>query len=459
MIRVIRTELRRSNAIGLAVLLFVTGALMIAAEAEIWNRQWLAFSYVQASGLFFLVPLALAGGAMLGRREKRTRADELMGSTGRPRWQRATPPAAALAVAVTVVHLLTLGIGAALIGATGGFLSAGGTLPALVDVIVLIGAVWLGLAAGRAWSSPLLPPALAAVALVAQVAMGSAGEDSGLRNLTLMGEPAGFAWESFNAEALLGRLALGAGLLLGGLLLGFGASWLSRVAGVAALAAGMVLTIVVTPVGLGTRYQVDDAAQRLVCADGTPQVCVTAVHAYELPEVAPAARRALAMLAKLPGAPTRAVEWRADAPYTFDRAQFRGRTPKLEPGTVMFRLEPEDPMLGTGDLFSLESVSPTGTGLTANIVNGAGTTMNGCRLGDAVALGAAGAWLMGVDVLPLADGTFSYDAGIRAEIAATVQALHALPEQEQVRRVTALRDAANACRTDDLRSILTGPPA
>jgi hypothetical protein len=345
------------------------------------------------------------------------------------------------------------------IGARGGFLSAGGALPALVDVVVLIGAVWLGLAAGRAWSSPLLPPALAALTLVAQVAMGSTGEDSRLRNLTLTGDPSGFAWESFNAETLLGRLALGAGLLLGGLLLGFGASWLPRVAGVAALAAGMALTVVITPVGLGAHYQVDDAAQRLVFADGTPQVCVSAVHASDLPELAPAGRRALTMLAKLPGAPTRAAEWRADAPSAFDSAQFRGRTPKLEPGTVMFRLEPDDHMLGPGDLFSLKSVSPTGAGLTANIVNGAGTTMNGCQLGDTVALGAAGAWLMGVDVLPLAEGrTSSYDAGIRAEIAATVGALHALPEQEQVRRVTALRDAANACRTDDLRSILTGEP-
>jgi hypothetical protein len=456
MIHAVRTELRRSNAVALAVLLFATGGLMIAAMAQTWSRQWLTFSYVQASGLFFLVPLALAGGAMLGRRERSTGADELMGSTGRPRWQKVAPPAAALAVAVTAMHLLTLGIGAAVIGATGGFLSAGGTLPALADVIVLIGAVWLGLAAGRAWSSALLPPALAALALVAQVGVESSDEGSRLRNLTLMLQPPGFVWESFNAQALLGRLALGVGLLVGGLLLGFGASWLPRVAGVVALTAGMVLAVVITPLGLGARYQVDTAAQRLVCADGTPQVCVTAVHAYELPAVTPAVRQALTMLAKLPGAPARAVEWRADAASTFDDAQFRGRAPKQEPGTVAFRVEPDDRMLGPGDLFRLESVSPTG--LTANIVNGAGTTMNGCRLGDPVALGAAGAWLMGVDVLPLTDNQFSYDETVRADIAATVKSLRELPGPEQVRRVAALRDAANACRTDDLRGILTGDP-
>jgi hypothetical protein len=67
---------------------------------------------------------------------------------------------------------------------------------------------------------------------------------------------------------------------------------------------------------------------------------------------------------------------------------------------------------------------------------------------------------MGVDVLPLTDDRFSYDGPVRADIAATVQALRKLPEPEQVRRVTTLRDAANTCRTHDLRSILTGgPPA
>lgn len=457
MIHVIRTELRRSNAIPLAVLLLVIDVLFLFTALRLWNRHWLVFSYEQAAGLFFLVPLALAGGAMLGRREKRTRATELMGSTGRPRWQQVTPPAVALSVAVAVVQLLILAAGAVVIGATGGFVSPGGVVPALVDVVVVVGAVCLGLAIGRAWSSALAPPALAALFVVGQVLVDRTAEDSKVHALTLNLVPPGFVWESFNAGALTGRLALGAGLLLGGLLLGLGASWIPRLAGVAALVAGIVFSAVVTPLGLGGRYQVDAGAQRLVCADGTPQVCVTRAHAYELAAVTPAARAALARLAALPGAPTRAVEWRADAPSTFDPAQYRGAAPKVEPGTILFRVGPSNPVIAGGDLFRLGS-SPS-AGLTANIVNGAGTTMNGCRLGDPVALGAAGAWLMDVEVLPLTDDEFRYDQGTRGEIAATVRALRSLPRPEQVRRVTALRDAANTCRTDNLRGILTGGPA
>ncbi|WP_433729197.1 hypothetical protein ACQP2Y_16820 [Actinoplanes sp. CA-051413] len=312
MIRVIRTEVRRSNALTLSVLLLLASALVLAASMHQWDRQWLLFSYQQAGGLLLLVPLALAGGAMLGRREARTRADELMSSTGRPRWQKVFPPAAALAVAVTWAHLLTLAIGATVIGATGGLLNVAGALPALVDITVLVGAGWLGFAAARAWPTPALPAALAALVLVGQVAVEFTAADSRLRNLTLNLPPPGNAWESFNTEALLGRLALGAGLLLGGLLLGAGASRLLRAAGLAAAAAGMVLAVAVTPLGPGARYQVDAAAQRLVCADGTPEVCVTAGYAYELPTVTPAVRRALTLLAKLPahrparssGAPT-----------------------------------------------------------------------------------------------------------------------------------------------------------
>jgi hypothetical protein len=456
MIRAVRTELRRSNAVALAVLLLLASALVLAASMHQWHRQWLLFSYQQAGGLLLLVPLALAGGAMLGRREARTGADELMSSTGRPRWQQVIPPAAALAVAVTGVHLLTLATGATVIGATGGLLNAAGALPALVDITVLVGAVWLGFAAARAWPAPGLPAALAALVLVGQVAVEFTAADSRLRNLTLNLPPPGNAWESFSTEALLGRLALGVGLLLGGLLLGVGASRLLRAAGLATAAAGMVLAAVITPLGLGARYQVDPAAQRLVCADGTPQVCVTAVYAYALPTVTPAVRRALTLLAQLPGAPTRAVQWRADAASTFDPAQFRGTTPKAEPGTVLFRVDPDNRLGGTGDLFRLRALDPTA--LTANIVNGAGTTMNGCHLGDTVALGAAGAWLMDVDVPPVTDIQFGYDESVRTEIAATVRALRKLPEPEQVRRVTALRDAADACRTGDLRNILTGAP-
>ena len=445
MIRVLGTELRRSNARVLALLLILASVAGFAQGFDRWNEQWLVFSYYQAGNLFLLVPLALAGGAMLGRRERRTGAAELLSTTGRPRWQIAAAPAGALALAVTVVQLLALLAGAVVIGTAGGFLNVGGAVPALADIAILIGAAWAGFAAGRAWSSPALPPALAALALVIQVGAGLTAAHLRLHGLELVPQPPNFLWESANAPATLGRLGLGLGLALGSVLLVAGASWLSRAAGLATMAAGVAVIIAVNPTGTYGRYQVNTAAQELVCAEGTPQVCVTAVQAHQLDEVAPAARRALTLLAKLPGAPTRAVEWRAEAIGNGDNSQFWGTKPKAEPGTVLFALD------GWGAL--------TPGDVTASILNGAGTTWNGCEPGDTVATGAAGAWLLGGDSLPLRDAGYPYDEETDSQIRATVTALRKLPEREQVRRVTALRDAAAACRTDDLLALLTGKPS
>ncbi|MFI5931588.1 hypothetical protein [Actinoplanes sp. NPDC051494] len=449
MIHVLGTELRRSHARILAILLILGSLATLAVDSDA-GRQWSRFVYDMTGNVFIQLPLALAGGAMLGRRERRTGAAELLGSTGRPRWQKITPTTAALALTVVVVQLLILAFGAARIGVAGGFVSLHGAVPVLADLTILVGAAWLGLAAGRAWASPVLPPVLAALGLVVQLA-GDFSEDpasyspSRLSSWDLTAQPPASFWEIATSQAVLGRLVLGLGLALGALLLLAGTNWLSRTLGIATVIAGLVLTMYVTPLpGTGKSYQVDAAAQELVCADGTPQVCVTAVNAYQLDDVTTAARRALTLLAKLPGAQDRAVEWRPGAQLDLNQgnAQFWGKTPTSEPGTVVFPLGGEYGPRSAADV-------------TANILNGAGTMMNGCEPGDETALGAAGAWLMGTDTLPLSGGNLSSPGGDPGQIAAIVTDLRKLPEKEQIRRVTALRDAAAACASDHLLELLT----
>jgi hypothetical protein len=81
-----------------------------------------------------------------------------MSSTGRPSWQRSLPVLTALALAVMVAHLVLFGIGVAVIGGAGGYLTPA-ALPILaVDVMILVGAACLGVAAGRSWPSRVLPP-------------------------------------------------------------------------------------------------------------------------------------------------------------------------------------------------------------------------------------------------------------------------------------------------------------
>jgi len=442
MTRIALTELRRSNALAMAALIVAVSVAALATAVDLWLREWLKFTYNHATALFILVPLAMAGGAMLGRRERRTRAEELIASTGRPRWQRITPTAAAIAVAVAVAHLLVLTAGGILLAQTASYLSAGELLVPLTDVVILIGGAWLGLAAGRAWSSPLVPPALAVVSLVVQVGLTEISLDvTRLDNLALIVQPPSYDWEAVNGRAVLGHLALGAGLAAAGFLLAAAKSWRPRVAAVAVLAVATMTAAMVPGVGMAARYHVDTAAQRLVCADGTPQVCVTAVHAFALAQAAPDVRRALGLLAKLPGAPQRAVEWRADSVYEPGSAESEPPAVPVAPGTVQFEL----------DLDGRQS-DPH---LVESIVYGGGIFRGGCAEGVGVAESAAGAWLMGTDDLVLDDGGFGYDEEWHAQIRDTVRKLRSLPEEEQTRRVTALRDAAAACRTD-LLPILTG---
>ncbi|MFD6263361.1 hypothetical protein ACFWFK_19730 [Micromonospora chalcea] len=448
MIRQVRVELRRSNAPAVAVLLLAIGILGVASMYSFWQGQWLRLGYVHSSAMFFLMPLALAGGAVLGRRDRRTRADELMNSTGRPRWQRALPAMTALGVAVAAAHLLVLAGGAALVATGGAYLGVRGLAGPLVDVLVLAGAAWCGTAVGRLWSSPLPPPLLAAAALVAQEGTSMlAGVDSTLSSPSLMiNWPPDTPWETLSDRLLLSRLVLGAGLVLAGLLLAAGGSWLIRAGAFASLAggvAGLVLIGVPGPAGI---WQLDAGARRYVCADGTPQVCVTAVNAHLLPEVTTEARRGLRALAKLPNAPTRAVELRLDTIGSNDSEQWH--RPKPAPGTVQFLLE-VDPDTGRA------------ADVAERIALGGGTMWYGCgRSGDDIAPAIVAAWLLDAETVRLWDSWTGYrhTDTQQDEIRAGVRQLRALPEPEQLRRVTALRDAAARCEPD-LMPALTGRAA
>ncbi|MGY4908387.1 hypothetical protein [Micromonospora aurantiaca (nom. illeg.)] len=448
MIRQVRVELRRSNAPVVTVLLLAVGVLGTASMYRFWQGQWLRLGYVHASDVFLLMPLALAGGAVLGRRDRRTRADELMNSTGRPRWQRALPAMTALGVAVAAAHLLVVAASAAVVASGGAYLGVRGFAGPLIDVLVLVGAALVGVAVGRLWSSPLLPPLLAAAGLVAQEGTAMlGGSDSRLANASLMiSWPPDTPWETLSDRLLLSRLVLGAGLALAGLLLAAGRSWPVRAGAAASLAGGVAGLLLIGVPGPAGIWQLDPEARRYVCADGTPQVCVTAVNAHLLPQITPEARRGLRALAKLPDAPTRVVEVRLDTIGSNDSEQWH--RPKPAPGTVQFLLE-VDPDTGRA------------ADVAERVALGGGTTWYGCgRSGDDIAPAIAAAWLLDTETVRLWDSWtgYRYADEQQEEIRAGVRQLRALPEPEQLRRVTALRDAAARCEPD-LMPALTGRAA
>jgi hypothetical protein len=310
-------------------------------------------------------------------------------------------------------------------------------LEPLADGVILVGGAWLGFAAGRTWTSALVPPALAAAGLVLQVGLsmvGPPGELTWKDNLILVVQPPTYDWEIVTGRAVAGHLALGVGLAVAGFLLAAVTRWPGRLAAVPVLIAAVVAAAQLPGTGLAGRYAVDPDAQRLVCS---AQVCVTAVHETALSEAVAPVQRALTLLAKLPGAPQRAVEWRAAAVY-----EPGGADPApvpVAPFTVVFDLD--------------RDTGRPGPHLVESIVWGAGTAHRGCESSDDVASAVAGAWLLGTDDITVDD--LGPDPDFHAEVRDAVRQLRGLPEAEQTRRVAAFRDAAAACGTD-LLPILTG---
>ncbi|MDY7085424.1 MAG: hypothetical protein SYR96_09990 [Actinomycetota bacterium] len=445
--RMIGIELRRSNALTLVLLIVGATVAALALSGNDWHTTWTRLSYMHGSALFLLLPLAIAGGAMLGRREKRTRADELIASTGRPKAQRLLPGLLALGVAAALAHGIAFAVAGILPAVTGSYAGVTALLWPLTGMVAMLGGVWLGLAAGRAWASPLVPPLVAVLALLAQLGLSEAGGPGGsspLRNLSFLSQPPSYDWEMIAPTVLLGWTVLGLGLAGAGYLLATGRSWVPRVAAVAVLGVAATIAAAVPGTEQKDHFRVDAGAQKLVCADGAPQVCVTAVHAYVLDDAAPQVRKAMQLLAKLPGAPTRAAEWRADKVYNFgDSNWMTGGTTRPEPGTLAFDLVLDDNKISEA--------------LVANIVVGAGTYWNGCQDGwDTVAGRAAGAWLMGTDKLEGVEDGSERDPEAQQQVQTVLAALRAAPEKEQVRRVAAMRDAALSCEDVDQVAILTG---
>jgi len=437
MMRIAWIELRRSNARVVAFLIVALTLVALLVDVGYWNLQWTRFANYHASAVFVLVPIAAAGGAMLGRRERRTRAGELLGSTARPRWQRVAPAVAAMGLAVAAAHLFVFAAGGVLVARSTDYLSLASMLVPVADSVILVGGAWLGYAAGRAWPSALVPPALAAATLLGQLALSflePPGEPTRLDNIILVPQPPSYDWEVVTGRALLGHLALGAGLALAGFLLAAARRWPARLVAVPLVIAAFVVAAYLPGVGQAGRYGIDRDAQRLVCQG---PVCVTAVHRGSLTAVVPEAERGLALLAKLPGAPTRAVEWRATEVYEFGGADPAGMP--VPPGTVLFT-------------FDQESGRPS-EHLVEDMVWGAGVPLHACKHPDDTALAAAGAWLLGRDQITT-DG-LAPESMLSANVSDVLRTLRGAPAAEQIRRVAAVRDAALACRTD-LTPILTG---
>ncbi|MGW4498256.1 hypothetical protein ACWENR_06510 [Micromonospora sp. NPDC004336] len=438
MSRVLGIELRRSAAIGAAVSLAVVGSLaMYFAEGIAFSAGWMQLAMTQRWYLALLWPLMLAAGAWQARREHRSNVGELFATTPRPVPQRVLPTLAAMAIAVVAGYLVMGLAGAAWIFGTAGYLPVAVFVVTAVGALALIAAAWLGLAVGRLLPSPVTAPAVGVAGLGLLLTVPFATRPFGWLALILspmveMNMPDDYA-------TVPGRVSAAQSLWLAGLavaaaLLFASSGWRSRVAAVLPVVVGVALAVTVVPhENRLVTDAVDPVARELVCADGEPRVCVSRVHERRLPEVTAPAREALALLKKLPGAPTRVHE---------DTSVFPDTYVEFHADTVLLRVDADR----KGRLAN-------GSSVLTDVLTGAFAGPPTCE--DAPAWAdrlAAAHWLTGTRPAPPdrdqngrpEPGDVSEDPSVEAT--EVWQRLRAMPEEEATSRVAALRQAAVNCR-------------
>ena len=427
MSRVLSIELRRSAAIGAAVSVAVIGTLaMYFAEGIAFSTGWIQLAMTQRWYLALLWPLMLAAGAWQARREHRSHVAELVASTARPRAQRVTPILAAFAIAVVAGYLAMAAAAVPWIAGTARYLPANGLIVLAVGALALIAAAWLGLAAGRLLPSPITAPALAVAGLgVLMLLPAATGHREWLAQVFAPTRGMGLftPYPTVPGGVSVAQTIWLAALAATALVLLAAGSRRARAAALLPAVLGAAVTVLVAPSGSDfADAPMDTVARELVCADGTPQVCVSRIHAGLLPEVTPLARRGLTMLAKLPNAPAGAAE--NINTFADENAQ------PQRPDTVLLDIDVDSRGHLAGDADFLP-----------RMLNAAGVDTGACAetLSGPVSRAAA-YWLM--DLEP---GLIDTDA----ETHTLWQGLRDLPEAEATARIAAVRRAALDCQNLD----------
>ena len=442
--RVLRIELRRSSAwpTGLMIaLLGIAGLLSLVPtnQAGLWDAQWTLLASFQRIMLVVLWPLTLGAGAWQARRDRRSKAEELLGTTALPPWRRVLPTAFVMALCLVVGYVLIFAVGAVNVAGSTGYFSLNWLPVALVGALSLVAAGWLGLGVGRLVPSVYTPPVLVVLGFLVllvpiQLSKGDApGPES------LLGP--GFTdtvreFQMIAPSVDLGQFAWFLGLALGGLLLALFGRRIASVAAVVPVVLALIVALPIFSAAPAGGVQADPAASAEVCThDGGPVVCVTASHGQDLTTLVGPARQALAALGKLPNPPSSVHEVPDDrpGPQPADQVWFDAANHTAGQGWD----------------------AKSGAELEAKILAGAGTKpCDQENTADRVSYEVrpiVAAWLIGQYPAP---GMAIEDPAETARRTAMWQALTALPKAAQAQRVAAVRQAGLTC--GDVGAALSG---
>ncbi|MET0236986.1 MAG: hypothetical protein ABW224_20220 [Kibdelosporangium sp.] len=334
--RPLRIELRRSAAVwtglltlGLALGLFYGFSGPWGKGADAWTEEWTNLARWLRYHLLLLWPLALAAGAWQGRRDHRARMDELLTTVPRPVLVRALPPVVAMCSGLAGAYLVLFLVGAVQVAGNTSYNDFSWVPILLVGFLALIAAALLGMGLGRVFPFVLTAPVLGVAGLAAMIitTIGSPGSGASIEGL--VSTPVSLLAPAFEDVANpFSTIAASVSVLqfvwfFALVATGFALfAFVGRQARLLALVPVVVGVAIVLPLFPSDNSRVvvqDTDAVALVCATGTPRVCVSRLHDDTLTGLVEPARAALSALAKLPGdQPTSVIEsmraWRAPGP-------------------------------------------------------------------------------------------------------------------------------------------------
>ncbi|KLI97121.1 ABC transporter permease [Streptomyces sp. KE1] len=299
-----RSELRRGLPPWAGAAVLLTLAVTMGADAAEWQGDWArTHGLLRWTTMLLLGPLVAAAGCWQGGREHRRGTGDLLRQAVRGRGARTLAALTPLVACVVAAQLVgTAGVYLATWPySLGGGLTWGHGLLHAADAVFVAGLTAVGFVVGRVvkWRGAALVLALGCYVLLGF----SAYVDTPLGRLTPAQEP-GLS-EEIPALWLAPVIAVWVGGLALAALVGHLArrKLLSLVPLLAAALAGTVL------VQTGDdAWRTDPRAQRLVCDDGTPQICVTERHRNLLAPAGEALSGLRERLAGVPGLPERFVD-------------------------------------------------------------------------------------------------------------------------------------------------------
>ncbi|MEV4144503.1 hypothetical protein AB0J40_12590 [Amycolatopsis sp. NPDC049691] len=448
---ILRTELRRSIApwAGLALLVVALGFLFLLSGPW-WKvpAPWTANTTTTALWLRFLLvflwPIVVGAGAVQGMRDSRSGMVELLATTSRPGRHRAIRLAAAVGLLSALGFLLVFGVGLVEVLAHGGFVSASFLPVVLVGLLAVVAGSWAGLAVGRLLPHPLTAPALAVLTLVVSILAWTTLEGAALSmpysRFGLLAPPLAQPRGQLVTTAAsvdLGQAVWFAGLAATGFLLLAANSVRARLLGLLPVVAGAAIALPVFPASADGLLVPDGVAAQKVC-DGP--ICVSRAHEDRLAALAGPGREALAMLAKLPGAPSRIEEQMASASLV--------SLPARDPGVVYLNFQHNEDLL-TADAGTLRLAVLSGAGVPGCVPPSHGD------LSDVGARMIAAAYFTG-ELKPLPEYGAKWVARQPGPIEGAWAKFRALPAEVRFARVAALRQVLLTCQGDPLETLVPG---